>query len=352
MKRKSFLSVFFALSVLVCHASITGTVHVDVSGIQNGDKVSLSLSSAEYLSSLSVDSDGKYEFKEVPVGLHYVKIEAAGYNLPDSQLVRINNDGSVDPVTGIQLVVTKKDADPNLWTHTWKSDGSIAGYTTETFINKRPEVEFLGKKIIPADVPSSAMLFQNYKILLSDEDSPWTQEYAYRLLETLKTLPVDYDNMKLSKFRLTSEKLTDDLSVTDMGEGKEVSISVEAFYYANPFLVNLDGVRGRFFSKRLHHAMTKYVTDFGNDDSRVSMILQKRFGCDIYVPDYEQLTACTTNESAECFQKFYPSELVAIINMFEELPEGFHITPQLKFLNFFYGAYLSIIQRDINLSMY
>lgn len=120
--------------------------------------------------------------------------------------------------------------------------------------------------------------------------------------------------------------------MTDLGNGVEVKISLDAFVYANPFLVNLDGIRGRFFSKRLHHALVNYITDNGEKESAVNHILQERFGCTTDVPDYEALTKGITDEDAACFQKFVPSELVSIINMLEEMPEGFHKTPHLNYL--------------------
>lgn len=323
------LSVIVAIVIIMVSVSARATsVSYHLSGLQSGDKATVTLSSTTYLVSASHDSDGSYCFNDVPVGLHSVTVEAPGYNLPKAQLVRVNDDGTVDPVVGIKIVITRMDEDPNKWTHHWEADGSVAGYTTTSGVNERPEIEFLGRRIVPADVSSAALLNQNYKIILSDDDEPWTQEYAYRLLETIKTLPKDYDNAKPGKFMLTSKSLTDDITVDDLGEGYEVTISKDAFYYANPFLVSLDGVRGRFFSKRLHHAITKYITNFGKDEWSVEQILNGRFGCSIMVYDYHALTG----EDAGSFQNFYPSELVAIINMFEEMPEGYHKIPHLKYL--------------------
>lgn len=109
-------------------------------------------------------------------------------------------------------------------------------------------------------------------------------------------------------------------------------ISKDVFYYANPFLVNLDGVRGKLFSKRLHHALTNFVTNYGQDSYTANEILLKRFGCQILDVDYENLTKGITDENQYHFQEFIPSEIVSIINMLEELPEGFHVTEHLNFL--------------------
>lgn len=74
--------------------------------------------------------------------------------------------------------------------------------------------------------------------------------------------------------------------------------------------------------------MVKFVTNFGKDSSKIDQLLNNRFGCSIFPNDIESLTG----ENAGNFQDFYPSELVALVNMLEEMPEGFHKTPQLKYL--------------------
>ncbi len=329
---KQLYSFLFALFCSITTMSAAGNVKFTVSGIQQGDAPIVTLESSAYLNSLAIEKDGDYSFDDVPTGKYYIKIEASGYNIPAAQIVIVNEDGSIEPIVGIKISITKMSENPDEWTHSWQTDGSTSGYVTTAHINTPPEIEFLGKKIVPSDVASMSVLYNNYHIILSDEGEPWTQEYAYRLLETMKTLPCEIPAEKFDKFLLTSSYIDDDIKVEDLGEGKQVTISKDAFYYANPFLVNLDGVRGRFFSKRLHHALVKYATDFGNDKNRVDEILRNRFGCSIFPPSYEELTRGITNEDAACFQEFIPSELVSIINMYEEMPEGFHKIPHLNYL--------------------
>lgn len=324
MKRNVFLAVLIYFSI-----KMVAAVPFVVSGLQSGDKAVVSLSSYQYLSTLEIDANGDYSFDIVPAGKHSLKIEATGYNIPQAQTIIVAEDGSVQPAVTFELTVTKMSGNPNEWIHTWSQDGSVSGNVTTTYINTPPEIEFLGKKIVPSDVPSFSYLREQYNILLADDEKSWTQEYAYRLLETLKTIPCGKYEW-VSKFTLTDELLENDLVVTKQAGGYEVRISSAAFYYANPFLVDLEGVRGRFFSKRLHHALVNFCTDFGNDEGRINEILTQRFGCSIFVDDYKTLTV--TNEDAECFQKFVPSELVSIINMFEEMPEGFHKIPHLNYL--------------------
>lgn len=327
---KRFLSLMVLWQLCLC-VILAAKVDFKVTGIQSGDQAIVSIGSDAYLATMDVTEDGSYAFDNVPSGKMFLKIEASGYNLPQALTIIVNEDGSVIPDVPQTLAITKMAEDPNTWTHSWQEDGSLSGYTTTANINKQPEIDFLGKKIVPANVASGAMLYNDYHIILSDDGKKWTQEYAYRLYETLKTIPYSVGE-GYSKFILTEDKIDDDIKIETSGDSRIVTIGEDAFYYANPFLVNLDGVRGRFFSKRLHHALVNYATNYGEEDGQVSLILRERFGCTMDVPDYKALTEGITNEDDLCFQRFFPSERVAIINMLEELPDGFHKTPHLNYL--------------------
>ena len=325
--------VLFLLSALIwAMSAVCADVSVTLSGLQSEATATLTISSYEYLSTIEAKENGNYVFKDVPAGTHYVKAEADGYTALPSQAVIVGESGSVIPTQAIRLVLTPMSGNADEWTFSWAEDGSPAGQTLRSHVNEPVEIDFLGKKIVPADVPSFELLAKDYNIYLTDGNLKWTQEYAYRILETLKTIPAGFGGMKPASFRLTDRHIERDIEVTDLGEGCEVEISKDAFYYANPFLVDLDGVRGRLFSKRLHHALVNYATDFGQDTKRAASILRDRFGCEIMNVDYENLTKGITDETAAHFQQFLPTELVSIINMLEELPEGFHVTPHLNYL--------------------
>ena len=324
--------LFTFLMILVAFVKALGAnITVYVSGLEAPDAATLSIASYSYLETLNVTSNGEYSFTDVPDGTHYVKIEAAGYETSPSKVVIVSH-GGVKPSEPLKLAVSKQSNNADEWSFQWQEDGSPSGYTQTSHVNKPVEIDFIGKKIIPADVPSFTILEKDYHIYLANDKEIWSQEYAYRLVETLKTLPTNYSVRPFALFHLTAEHIEDDIMVDNLGEGYEVTISQDAFYYANPFLVDLDGVRGRLFSKRLHHALTNFVTDFGKDEWTANNILNQRFGCEILNIDYEGVTKGITDERETHFQKFLPSEIVAIINMFEELPEGFHVTPHLKYL--------------------
>lgn len=186
---KTLLSLVFLFLSLAQQLAAAGQVEFSVSGLESGDRAVVSLGSDSYLATQVVEADGSYSFADVPAGRHFVKVEASGYNLPQALAVVVSADGSVAPAVPLRLVVTKMEADSTLWTHSWQEDGSLSGYVTTAHINEPPQIDFLGKKIVPSDVPSVGILQSNYHIILCDDDRPWTQEYAYRLLETLKTIP-------------------------------------------------------------------------------------------------------------------------------------------------------------------
>lgn len=319
---------FYLLFILLVSTIKAADVRVELSGLSEGDKANVCIASNTFLASIPVTSNGSYVFKDVTPGKHGVKVEAQGYNVMEALTVIVDENGNINPSVPLKLVISKMDEDSSVWNFEWKEDESLSGYVTSSHINAPAEIEFLGKMIVPADVPSFGNLENNYHIILANDEKEWTQEYAYRIIETLKTLPIDYYGSKPAKFTLTSDHLTDDISINEMENGSEVKISEDVFYYANPFLVSLDGVRGKLFSKRLHHALTNFITDFGRKRDIVNTILFNRFGCSIDVDDYEGLTG----ENAANFQNFHPTELVSIINMFEEMPEGFHKIPNLKYL--------------------
>lgn len=328
--KKLYLSLLSL--VYYCLGVQAAEVQVVFSGLESGDKAGLILSSGEHMDNLWVTSNGTFTFHDVPAGKYSVKAEASGYNLREPQTVIVYADGSVIPIVPLKLAISKMSQDENTWNFTWKEDESPSGYTTTSHVNQPKEIEFLGKKTVPADVPSFGILQNNYHVFLSDDEEPWSQEHAYRLTETFKTLPLDYYNFLPAKFTLTKDHIENDILVTNLGDGFEVKISQDAFTYANPFLVNLDGVKGALYSKRLHHALTNFVTDFGKDEGRVDAILSGRFNCRVIGIDYMALTAGCTDEDEGKFQPFLPSELVSIINMFEEMPEGFHAVPHLNYL--------------------
>lgn len=333
---KNFLLI---LSLLLAHGVLfsQSTVHYSLQGLDSGAKAYISFGSASYLKTIEVESDGAYSFAEVPSGNYFIKVESDGYSANNAVEVKIDHNGVITP-SNIQLIVEKLVVNEDAFKHSWTQDQSTSGNTNTAYINTQEDILFLGQLVEKADEAAADMLHFKYNIVLSNEQEKWTQEYAYRILETMKQIPQDirasYQDPEglISKWVLVDEHLSNDIEVVNNTEGKLVMISKDAFVYASPQVAIYDGVRGAYFSKRLHSSLVRYVTDFGNDYTAVERILNERFGCSTNIPNYVTLTALTTAEDEHLFQAFTPEELINIVTMFEEMPSGFHVVDGLDYL--------------------
>ncbi|RKU31013.1 hypothetical protein C6499_05120 [Candidatus Poribacteria bacterium] len=144
--------------------------------------------------------------------------------------------------------------------------------------------------------------------------------------------PIHEREITPSIWRLTDQHLLNDIEIEHHNGIKIVTIAREAFVYATPMAAKIDGIRGRYFSKRLYRTVVRYVSDNGADRHALERILRDRYAVSTWVPDYAELTKHTTQEHAGRFQEFKNEELIAIASMFEEFPSGMHKTPGLKYL--------------------
>ncbi|MCZ6671649.1 MAG: hypothetical protein O7C75_01795 [Verrucomicrobia bacterium] len=214
----------------------------------------------------------------------------------------------------------------------WNQDVTVSGSEYSAFINQPPQITFPEEDVEAVTLAAAAQLQKEFKIVLDNEESAWSQEHASRLLNTLSKIPQNETPKKFSVWKLTSEFLPDDILIDDEGDVTIVWISDAAFVNAAPRLVEIDGVRGLWYSKKLHRTLVRYVTDYANDLDKVEYLLNERFGVSINVPDYHSLTSGITDEGPEAFQQFESLELLHIIDMFEEMPSGMHKIPELKYL--------------------
>ena len=175
-------------------------------------------------------------------------------------------------------------------------------------------------------------------LLVDSKDTIWTQEHAYRIAEVMKTIPQqqrnDYKAQSIvaSKWQLTSEYIEDDIRITTTGDYKTILISDAVFVNAAPKMAKIEGKRGLFYSQRLHHALVRFVTDNGTNETAYEKIFTERYGLTTVNLDYSALTSSTTHETSGRFEKFHAEEIVQIINMLEEMPKGMHKLPELKYL--------------------
>ena len=221
------------------------------------------------------------------------------------------------------------------YTYTWQTDTTYEGVDQATLVQP-VQVMFLNEPIQVVPHSASLRLMQKYSVLLGTE---WSDGQAYRLLQTFESIPQlsndphkEIPSVSPSLWQLSDQHIQNDIEIRIQDGQKIVTLSREAFTYADPLLAEIEGVRGRFFSKRLHHTVVRYVTDDGRDRRALKQILEKRYGVSIDVPDYTKLTRNTTKEHAGRFGEFKNEELMALVSMLEEYPQGLHSTPGLQYL--------------------
>ena len=224
----------------------------------------------------------------------------------------------------------------NAFTYHWEIDETPEGSESATVIEP-VEVTLLDEQIQVASHSASLALMRKYSVHLGLE---WDPGYAYRLLQTFESIPQETNNfydatnprVELSVWRLSDRHIQDDISVEYRDGQRIVTIAEAAFVNATPLLAKIEGVRGRYFSKRLHHAVVRFVTEDGSDRYALERILQERYAVSINIPDYTELTRHTTGEHAGRFSDFKNEELIALVSMLEEFPSGMLKTPGLKYL--------------------
>ncbi|MBM7072644.1 tandem-95 repeat protein [Shewanella sp. 202IG2-18] len=307
--------------------------------------VQVFLTSPSLLLQTTPASDGSFKFYTASEQAFAVKAQKAGYQAAPAKFIDPNaqqaNSASFSAQTESNddnvFELTKIEGDT--FTYHWAEDQSTAGTEYSANVNQAIAIEFLDEEITPIDQAAADKLRHDYNVVLVDSESgTWSQEHAYRILETMKSIPQIQRNsyktqtLKASKWQLTQDFLQDDIRISESNGFKSVTISIAAFVNATPKVALADGRRGVFYSQRLHHALVRYVTNNGQDKTAVEKILNDRFGISSKISSYPTLTQNTTNEGAGRFQQFHSDEIVRIINMFEEMPKGMHKLADLKYL--------------------
>ncbi len=231
--------------------------------------------------------------------------------------------------------ICNPDSQCEAFTYHWEIDETPEGSESATVVEP-VEVTLLDEQIQVPSHSASLALMRKYSVHLGPE---WDPGYAYRLLQTFESIPQETNNLYAdtpgvapSVWRLSDRHIQDDISVEYRDGQRIVTITEAAFVHATPLLAEIEGVRGRYFSKRLHHAAVRFVTDDGVDRYALERILQERYAVSINVPDYAELTRHTTGEHAGRFSQFKNEELIALVSMLEEFPSGMLKTPGLKYL--------------------
>ena len=262
-----------------------------------------------------------------------IKLDATGYSYPSQQIVTIPYDTSI--------TISLKELTNDNFTYTWEDDGSAAGHATQRYLNEPPNIVILQNTLkVPTDF-SAIKLRTEYGIILSNDIHPWSSEDSYRLYKMFESLPYTaYGEHDTNKYRegkgvrgvlfLTKDEQHDDLSIKLVNGIKYGTFSQSAFVHSEPIIGKLNGIKGKFFSKRLYHSIVKFVTNFARDDEILNWIAKEKFGIEFL--SNTQKTESLMGEDASNFQAFYNSEKLEILSILEELPDGFHKQEGLKYM--------------------
>ncbi len=279
------------------------------------------------------DSAGCFAFHAVPQGEYGVKVNADGHQTSPARTVKFPFRAVYDAQA---YAVQQLETDP--FTYHWEEDQSTpAGAEYSSHVVQLRVVEFQGTTVEVADAGAAERLRQHYNVLLVG--AGWSQEHAFRFLTTMESIPQDIQDpsndrfLPASAWRLADEFVDEDITIDTAEDGtRDVTISTAAFVNASPRIATVDGKRGVWFSRRLHHAAVRFVTDNGRDRRAYEKIFQKRYGVTTRIDDYSMLTAPTGNETDGNFQEFEANEILLLINMLEEMPIGMHKLDGMRYL--------------------
>ena len=143
----------------------------------------------------------------------------------------------------------------------WEIDETPEGAESATVVEP-VQVVILGEAVAVPSHSASLALMRKYSVYLSPE---WSQAHAYRLFQTFESIPQRTNNsyeevpeLPASVWQLTSRHILNDISIEYRGGERIVTIAEAAFGHATPLLAEIEGVRGRYFSKRLHRAVVRF----------------------------------------------------------------------------------------------
>ncbi len=335
IKKLLYLIIFCLPFTGLSQSSLT----VEINGLEDGDSAKVKLTKGTSILLVKkaknpVDKKSQVVFENLTDGDNWViAIDAPGYAYPTSKVI------SIPSVSSLSIDVTKYSG--STFVYEWQDDSSYVGHATQTYINEPFTLVVLDDTVsIPIDY-SSIKLREEYGIVLSNDVREWSDEQSYRVYSNIERLEnavgnkldiVDFttgENLN-SVWFLTNEEIDKDIKVETVGGTKHVTISESSLVHAEPMIVKLDGLRGKFYSKRLYKAMLNYFSEFGTNKDVLDKLAQNRFGFRWMLPDDE--TANLMGEPADNFQEFFAEEKIEILSMFEELPDGFHTLECNKYL--------------------
>lgn len=326
---------FLVISTAQLHAQ--SAITFKVTSLKPGDSCTVYVQKSAELHYYKIiksgsDSIATYKFDNLSNGKWEVKIDATGYYFPTAKVVELNAN---EKLVEVKLAPIVLNSNTN-YVYQWSDDSSYMGHAQQSYINTPYTIQVLNSTIKIPDNFSSVTLYNKYGIVLSDEYSKWTSEDAYRLFQTVagnslfQTFGEGSAVKVNSVWKIVDNEIANDITIDTVNNIRVVTISKKAFVYANPSVGVLDGIKGRFFSKRLNHAVVAFSTNFGYNKELVDKLALDRYGFRFLIPN-EELKQIM-NEDFSNFQEFSAFEKLTILDMIEELPEGMHAQSNLKYL--------------------
>ena len=306
-------------------------------GASDADGHSLTYSTTS--EEIAVNNSGELSFIVAP-NYEAKSLYTAAISVTDSyetttETITINindvNEGTTDTATACDVYISNAKSDE--FRYCWQESQDNSGEEYSANVNEPISVTFDGSAINIPEISFAELLYSDYGIILSNENVTWTNDYAYALYESIKKTPLAVrgegaDSRSFSTWTITTDFITDDISLSAVSDGLNVIIGEAAFVNANPKIAEVEGKRGIFFSNRLFKSVVRFISNNGTNQSIVEQMLSDRYGVSINVDDYLALTG----EESTRFQDFQPEELVEIIAMFEEMPSGYHKVEGLNYL--------------------
>jgi len=323
----------FILSIYQANLNAQNRVVVTLKGLKSGDTALLRIQkSGEEFKFKYVGGTGSdiiHTFDTLSNGKWALSVDAKTYVFPTAAIIQLNNNSFESTVQ-----LTKAPVDSN-FNYQWQDDSSYVGHAQQAYINDKVEIVVLGKAEKVPDDFNAINALNEYGFLFSDEESKWTSEDSYRLYQTLKKFNFqkfgerDLVRVKV-KWILTDKYIDRDIDFKTVNGVDIITISRAAFTYATPQTVTVDGVKGKFFSKRLFTSIVYYYTDKGTKKEKIAELAKTRYGFEFLVPS--TFLKNLMGETETNFQEFTSDEKIVILSMFEEFPDAMQRQAELKYM--------------------
>jgi len=334
---------------------ITYTVHVSettdnlniisgyVYGSQN-EEATVILSNNTNVWLTKPDTNGYFEFIDLVDGTYVVRVDNVGFKSGSPITVTFNTvETAPQALRGLRRLPVKpkriehvsfflEEIREDGYYYEWFFTGDVFGYEQSVKPIQPLEVIISDEVYTVSNEQAALTLQTKYKQYLVDDNVPWNSEFASRLLDMFDRVPMTHSSLanKHTIWMITNDFIDNDVLISYGDTVNTVIISVHTFSNATPKMASVDGVQGIYFSHRLYHAIVRFVTEEGYNVHEVNHILRSRFGVEVLDINYEVRTVF--NETSASFEPFKPYELLQILEMFEEMPSGFHKIKELTFL--------------------